>query len=165
MREPVFAFTMALRQNLDYNEPMNTMQFSIEINAPKQKVWDTLWQDKTFRDWAGIIDPGTYMVGDLKEGNEVQYMSAENGYGVTSLVDKLIPGEYLLLKHSADTQDSGARERDKQWTGGQESYNLSEDGRVTRLTVSLDVPTELEEYFSNTYPKAMQRIKELSEVE
>lgn len=141
------------------------MQFSIEINAPKQKVWDTLWQDKTFRDWAGIIDPGTYMVGDLKEGNEVQYMSAENGYGVTSLVDTLIPNEYLLLKHAADTQDSGAHQRDEQWTGGQESYNLSEDGGVTRLIVAFDVPTELEEYFSNTYPKVLQRIKELSEVE
>src|SRR5437870_13524344 len=99
---------------------MKEMQFSVEINATKEKVWDTLWQDETFREWAGIIDPGTYMVGELKEGNEIQFISAENGYGVTSLVEKLIEGEFLLLRHHADTQDEGKREREKQWTGGKE---------------------------------------------
>lgn len=86
---------------------MKEMRFQVEINATKQKVWKTLWQDKTFRQWAGIIDPGTYMLGELKENNEVQYISAENGYGVTSLVEKVVPNEFLLLRHQADTKDSG----------------------------------------------------------
>lgn len=80
---------------------MKELEFSIEINASKARVWDTLWQDESFRDWAGIIDPGTYMVGALQEGNLVQFISAENGYGVTSLVEKLVVGELLLLRHSA----------------------------------------------------------------
>jgi hypothetical protein len=25
-------------------------------NSPRDKVWSTLWDEKTFRDWAGIID-------------------------------------------------------------------------------------------------------------
>lgn len=139
------------------------MQFTVEITATKEKVWDVLWQDVTFREWAGLIDPGTYMVGELKEGNEVQFISAENGYGVTSLVEKLTPNEFLLLRHSADTQDTGARERDKEWTGGAESYSLSEQDGVTALTAAFDVPTEMEEYFAAAYPKALSRVKELAE--
>ena len=139
------------------------MKFSLEINASKEKVWDTLWQDKTFRDWAGIIDPGTYMVGELIEGGEVQYISAENGYGVTSLVEKLTPNEFLLLKHQADTQDTGTRERDKEWTGGNESYSLEEKNGVTTLTTALDVPKEMEEYFKIHYPEALDRVKVLAE--
>src|SRR5436190_23835555 len=104
---------------------MKEMQFTIDIKATKEKVWDTLWQDKTLRQWAGIIDPGTHMVGDLKEGNEIQFISG-NGYGVTSLVEKLTPGKFLLLRHSADTKDNGKQEREKQWTGGKESYRLAE---------------------------------------
>lgn len=142
---------------------MNEMQFTIEINATKEKVWDTLWQDETFRQWAGIIDPGTYMVGELKEGNELQFISAENGYGVTSLVEKLVPYELLLLRHQADTQDTGKRERDKEWTGGAETYALTETGSVTTLTAEFDVPLELEEYFAANYPKALERVKELAE--
>lgn len=139
------------------------MKFTIEINATKQKVWDTLWQDDTFREWAGVIDPGTYMVGDLKKGNEVQFISAENGYGVTSLVEKVITGEFLLLRHSADTQDVGTRERTKEWTGGAESYTLTEKDGITSLTTIFDVPLEMEEYFTTAYPKALARVKQLAE--
>ncbi len=138
------------------------MQFSIEISATKEMVWNTLWQDKTFREWAGIIDPGTYMVGDLKEGNEIQFISG-NGYGVTSLVEKLVDGEFTLLRHSADTQDEGKREREREWTGGQESYSLTEKDGTTTVSVTFDVPPEMEEYFAVNYPKALDRVKILAE--
>jgi uncharacterized protein YndB with AHSA1/START domain len=142
---------------------MKEMQFRVEIHASKERVWDTLWQDATFRDWASVIDPGTYMVGDLKEGNEIQFISSENGYGVTSLVEKLVAGEFLLLRHYADTQGKGKQEREKQWTGGAESYSLSEKAGITALTVAFDVPPELEEYFKTNYPKSLARVRELAE--
>jgi uncharacterized protein YndB with AHSA1/START domain len=142
---------------------MKELQFSIEIHATKERVWDTLWQDESLRDWAGIIDPGTYMVGDLKEGNEVQFISAENGYGVTSLVQKLVTGEFLLLKHRADTQESGKQQRAQEWTGGEERYSLAEKDGITTLHVTFGVPPELEEYFEVTYPKALARVKVLAE--
>ena len=103
------------------------------------------------------------MVGDLKEGNEVQYISSENGYGVTSLVERLTPGEYVLLRHSADTQEAGRLEREKEWTGGEESYRLVEKDSTTTLTVAFDVPQKMEEYFNVNYPKALERVKELAE--
>jgi uncharacterized protein YndB with AHSA1/START domain len=142
---------------------MKELQFSIEVNATRETVWDTLWQDETFREWAGIIDPGTYMVGELKEGNEIQFISAENGYGVTSLVEKLVPSEFLLLRHRADTQEAGKREREKEWTGGVESYSLANKDGTTTLTVAFGVPPEMEEYFKLTYPKALERVKVLAE--
>lgn len=142
---------------------MKDMQFTIQINAPKEKVWQTLWQDETFRQWASVIDPETYMVGELKEGSQVQFISAHGGYGVTSLVAKLAENEYLLLKHQADTQDSGAAKRDDQWTGGDEEYQLVESNGSTTLTVSFGVPPELEAEFKVSYPKALQLLKELSE--
>lgn len=142
---------------------MKEMKFQVEINATKERVWDTLWQDETFRQWASIIDPGTYMAGELKEGNEVQFISSENGYGVTSLVEKLVPGEFLLLRHHADTQDTGKRERKKEWTGGTESYRLAEKDGTTTLTAVFDVPPELEKYFKDNYPKALEQVKVLAE--
>lgn len=141
---------------------MKELQFLIKIQSSKERVWETLWRDETFRDWANLIDPGTHMVGELKVGNEVQSISG-NGYGVTSLVEKLVPGELLLLKHRADTQDSGTRERGKEWTGGEEQYSLAETDGVTTLTAAFDVPPELEEYFQVNYPKALERVKVLAE--
>lgn len=141
---------------------MKEMQFVVEIHALREKVWNTLWQDETFREWAGIIDPGTYMVGELKQGNEVQYISG-NGYGVTSLVEVLQPDEFLLLKHSADTQDEGKRERANEWTGGKESYRLTEKDGAVMLVATVDVPLEMEDYFATNYPKALELVKVLAE--
>lgn len=141
---------------------MKELQFTIDITTPKEKVWNTLWQDETFRQWADIIDPGTHLVGELAKGNEVQFISG-NGYGVTSLVAELTPNEFLLFKHQADTQNSGAQEREKEWTGGKESYALTEQDGITSLTATFNVPPEQEEYFTVTYPKALERVKELAE--
>lgn len=142
---------------------MQEISFTIDIQAPKEHVWSALWDDTYFREWAGIIDPGTYMVGELREGNEVQSISAENGYGVTSVVEKLIINEFTQLRHVSDTQDVGAETRKDEWTGGVEKYKLTDDNHSTLLEISFSVPKKLEDYFNNAYPKVMEKIKELSE--
>lgn len=144
-------------------ENMKEIQFSIEINVSKERVWATLWEDVTFRDWANIIDEGTYMKGVMKEGTEIQFISSVNGYGVTSLIEKLNTNEFVLFRHSADTKEIGEQEREKEWTGGTESYSLAEKDGITTLTVKTDVPQEQEETFNIRLPKALERIKTLAE--
>ena len=142
---------------------MKEIQFSIEINVSKERVWATLWEDLSFRDWASIIDEGTYMKGVMKEGNRIQFISSVNGYGVTSLIEKLNPNEFVLFRHGADTKEHGQLEREKEWTGGTESYYLIEKNRVTTLIVKTDIPEEQEETFNIRLPKALERIKTLAE--
>jgi len=142
---------------------MQKQQFSIEIKAPQERVWNTLWGDKTFRNWANIIDEGTYMVGELKEGNEVQFISSVSGYGVTSLIEKFALNEFVSFRQMADTKDNGEREREKEWTGGTESYSLVENDDVTTLTVDIDVPPGQVEMFKIRFPKALERVRILAE--
>lgn len=142
---------------------MKKLQFSIEINASKESVWATLWDDTSFRDWANIIDEGTYMKGAMEEGKEIQFLSSVNGYGVTSLIEKLDLNAFVLFRHSADTQANGQQEREKEWTGGAESYSLTEKNRITTLTVNTEVPEELEELFRVRLPQSLVRIKTLAE--
>lgn len=142
---------------------MQKMQFSIEIKAAKEKVWSTLWDDQTFREWASIIDEGTYMVGEMKEGNDVQFISSVSGYGVTSFIEKLISNEFVQFRQIADTKESGQRKREKEWTGGTESYELVEKNDTTNLTIKIDVPSGQEETFKVRFPKALERVKILAE--
>jgi hypothetical protein len=144
-------------------ENMKEIQFAIEINASKENVWSTLWEDATFRDWANTIDEGTYIKGVMREGNEIEFLSSVNGYGVTSLIEKLIPNEFILLRHSADTKETGQQERRKEWTGGKESYSLTEKDGTATLIVKMDVPKELEEIFNIRFPRALKRVKTLAE--
>jgi uncharacterized protein YndB with AHSA1/START domain len=148
---------------LRYIHFMKKLQFSVEIKAQKEQVWKTLWTDKTFRDWANNIDEGMYLLGEMKEGNEVQFVSPLSGYGVTSLIEKLDPNEYMLFRHLADTEDHGQKERENEWTGGQESYSLKEHKGCTTLIVELDAPMEQVETFEQRMPKALDRVKTLAE--
>lgn len=144
------------------------MRYTTEINASKEKVWQVLWDDHTFRDWANIIDEGTYLEGELREGNEVNFMSASSGYGVASRVEKLIPYTHISFRQIADIkvgQDGSIEKRDKQWTGAMESYDLEENHDKVKLTITQDVPDELVEYFESTLPKVLERIKVLAETE
>ena len=142
---------------------MQKQQFSIEIRAPRERVWNTLFENKSFRDWGSVIDEdGQYMVGELKEGNEIQFLS-ENGFGVTTFVEKLIPNEFISFRMIANTIDSGKREREKEWTGGEESFSLAEKDDVTALTVHIDVPEEMQTMFQDRFPRALERVKVLAE--
>ena len=144
---------------------MQTQKYSISIAASRERVWNVLWRDETFRDWASIIDEGQYMVGELAEGSQVQFLS-ESGYGVISLIEKLVANEYVSIRQLADVKDGKEQPRtdgEGDWAGGRESYSLHEANGLTTLTVSLDVPEAHAADFESTMPRALQRIKELAE--
>lgn len=145
---------------------MQRQEFSIDIQSPKEKVWSVLWDDKTFRDWANNIDAGMYLVGTLEQGAEVQFVSGNAEYGVTSVVEKLVPNGLVSFRHVQDFVPGSKKPEKKEWVGGEERYTLSErDGGVVTLTIALDTPPEHVENFKNIFPKALERIKELAEGE
>ena len=37
---------------------MPALHFTVNINAPKEKVWETLWDDATYRQWTAAFHPG-----------------------------------------------------------------------------------------------------------
>jgi hypothetical protein len=148
---------------------MKKIQHSIEINASKEKIWETLWSDKTFRDWSNIIDEGTYLDGELEEGNEINFIGSSEGgasYGVTSKIEKLIPNQFILLAKTADIivdKDGKIEKRAEQWTGGMESYELEDNNGNVKLTIIEEIPDELLEYFDAKIPEVLKRVKVLSE--
>lgn len=142
---------------------METHTFFITIQAGKQTIWNVLWEETSFQDWANLIDEGTYMKGTLKENRQVEFISAVNGYGVTSLVEELRPHEYIRFQHQADTQESGSDVRAEEWTGGTESYLLEDNEEGVKLSMTLTIPAHQLPVFSERVPKALARIKVLAE--
>jgi uncharacterized protein YndB with AHSA1/START domain len=40
-------------------KPVNRLHFSIDIAAPRDKVWRALWDDARFRDWTSVFAEGS----------------------------------------------------------------------------------------------------------
>lgn len=147
---------------------MQKLHFTIELSAPKEKVWEALWEDSNYRIWSNTFCEGSYAETDnWKEGSKVLFLSP-GGNGMVSEVAKNIPNELMLFKHLGEVKngiEDTSSENVKAWAGAIENYALSEEDGKTILTVSLDSTEEFKDYFLATWPKALDNIKELVNIE
>ncbi len=54
-------------------------------------------------------------------------------------------------------------EQIKEWSGALENYRLKTLEGKTELVVDMDMTDEFKDYFINTWPKALDKVKELAE--
>lgn len=144
---------------------MKQVHFSIQINAPKEKVWSTLLDDKTYREWTSIFNESSYAVGDWSEGSKVLFLSAD-GSGLSSRVFKHVPNEFISIQHLgtiANGVEDFDSEETKKWAGSLENYSVSERNGITELLIEMDQAEGYEAFFLETWPKALARVKALAE--
>ncbi|HZV70881.1 MAG TPA: SRPBCC domain-containing protein [Saprospiraceae bacterium] len=144
---------------------MKTLNFTTLINAPKEKVWNILWDDSTYRKWTSVFSEGSYAVSDWHEGSKVLFLSPE-GEGMVSMIAKKTPNEFMSFKHLGEMkggEEQPETEATKQWSGAMETYSLKEKDGGTELIVNMDVTVDHEQYFKDTFPKALESIKSLAE--
>ena len=51
----------------------------------------------------------------------------------------------------------------KAWAGAKENYTLTGNGNETELAVDMDITAEYKDMFSQMWPKALEKVKELAE--
>lgn len=139
---------------------METLKFHSTINAPKEKVWQTLWNDDTYRQWTSVFSEGSYAESDWNEGSKILFLSPK-GEGMFSVIDKKIPNEQMTFRHLGEIRDGV--EEPKDWANARESYHLQENNGKTELTVALDITDEFAQYFKEIFPKAINAVKEIAE--
>ncbi len=83
---------------------MEKLNFSIKIKAPREKVWSTLLDDKTYRIWTSVFAEGSHAVTDWKEGNKALFLDGK-GQGMVSTIAKNIPNEFLSIRHLGMVKD------------------------------------------------------------
>ncbi|HEY6976064.1 MAG TPA: SRPBCC domain-containing protein [Chitinophagaceae bacterium] len=147
---------------------MEKMNFSISINAPKEKVWNTLWEDESYRKWTSPFMEGSYAVTDnWKEGSKVLFLGPKES-GMVSMVAENRPNEYMSFKHLGEVKDGvedTTSEQAKQWSGATENYTLVKTAKGTDLKVEMEgnISNDFKEYFLKTWPEALEKVRELAE--
>ncbi|HLO71295.1 MAG TPA: SRPBCC domain-containing protein [Flavipsychrobacter sp.] len=144
---------------------MEKIRFAVTINAPREKVWSILWTGETYRAWTSVFSEGSRAITDWKKGSKVLFTDG-SGSGMVSRIDDLIPNEFMSFQHLGELKDGvedTTSERVQQWAGGRENYTLNAVGDNTELIVELDLLDEFKDYFMSTFPKALAKVKELSE--
>jgi hypothetical protein len=144
---------------------MERHHFKTTINAPREKVWQTLWSDETYRQWTSAFAKGSRVETDWKTGSKVLFLDGKNR-GMVSMIAENTPNEVMsfrhlgILKNGVENLEEGRR---KGWSGAIENYTLKAVNGKTELIIDQDVTEEDGEHFISMWPTALERLKALAE--
>lgn len=149
--------------------PLVTVHFEKEINAPAKKVFETMLSKKNYEQWTKTFNPTSTFEGSWEKGSKILFVGVDekgNKGGMVSMIKENIPNKFLSILHQ------GILEGDKEilsgpkvegWRGATENYTFSEKNGKTTLIVDTDTIKEYEEYFKETWPKALDVLKRICE--
>lgn len=145
---------------------MEKIQFSITVEASRERVWEILWQEDNYKKWTSVFTEGSHAITDnWKEGSKVLFMDP-NGNGIVSIVESNKPCTFMSFRHIGEIQNNiedTTSDKVKEWAGSMENYSLSIENSLTRLQVEMDIAEAYKDYFLNTWPKALDKVKQLAE--
>ncbi|MBI3130072.1 MAG: SRPBCC domain-containing protein [Acidobacteria bacterium] len=143
-----------------------TLNFTQSIRAPRARVWDTMIALETYKLWTAAFGEGSTFEGSWASGAKIRFVGP-SGDGMTSEIAENRPGEFLSIRHLGEIQggvEITDSEAVKAWAPAYENYGFSETPEGTLLEVSLEVVPEWESFMRETFPKALQRLKALCEL-
>ncbi|WP_288461862.1 SRPBCC domain-containing protein [uncultured Chryseobacterium sp.] len=147
---------------------METLSYEIIINAPKEKVWDVLWNENTYSEWTKFFNPNSasFMKSDWKVNGKTYFTNAE-GAGMVSTIDSLEKPDQIVFKHLGMRDEEGNEDTEsmevKQWSGCFEKYFLIDFDGQTKLHAEVQTEKDWEEHMNTGFTKGLQIVKELAE--
>lgn len=149
---------------------MKKINLSIHINAPVEKVWNSIINDESYRKWTSIFCPGSYFKGDWSKGSKILFLgpnpeTGEEG-GMVSEIAENIPHKYISIKHNGvinNGVEDATSEEVKKWTPSYENYSFEEKDGGTLFTLDMDSTDEYYDMFMETWPQALEKLKEVAE--
>ena len=149
---------------------MEKLHFKTLINAPREKVWSVLLDDATYREWTSAFMEGSYAVTDWQKGSKAIFLDSRKRGMVSKIVEN-VPNEFMSIEHLG-MYDNGVEDYEsehvKSWAGAKENYTLTDLAGKTHLHIYMEMDEseknkEMIDMFADMWPKALTKVKELSE--
>lgn len=151
---------------------MEKLQFKIEIKAPASKVYDFMLgitNKSTYEQWTALFNPTSTYEGNWSKGSKILFLGSDEFGEKSGMVSEISENllnqfvsirHYGLVKNGVETTEGPEVEK---WANGFENYTFEEHNGVTLVTVDLDTTQDFIEYMNKTYPKALDKLKEICE--
>lgn len=145
---------------------MEKIVHKIIINAPRSKVWETLWGSKTYTQWSSVLSEGSKAETNWEEGSKVLFLNSENE-GLLSRITRRKDHEVMSFKHIGIIKKDGTEDTSsdevKNWAGAEETYTLRSKKGQTEVEIKMDIEEKYKDHFQQLWPLALDKLKMLSE--
>lgn len=153
---------------------MKKLKFEISISAPVTKVYNFMLgtiSKSTYEQWTSLFNPTSTYEGSWDKGKKILFIGVdeegEKG-GIVSKIAENILNQFVSIQHygllKAGKEITEGAEVEK-WANGFENYTFEEKSGTTTVTVDLDTTDEFVNYMNETYPKALNKLKQICELE
>jgi 4-hydroxy-3-methylbut-2-enyl diphosphate reductase IspH len=151
---------------------MEKLKFTVSIKAAANKVFDVMLgisNKSTYEQWTALFNPTSTYEGSWEKGSKILFVGTddkgEKG-GLVSEISEYIPNQFVSIRHyglvKANEEITQGPDVEK-WANGNENYSFVENNGITTVTVELDTTEEFLDYMRQTYPKALDKLKEICE--
>ena len=140
---------------------MKKLEFSTDINASKEIVWDALWKAENYAEWTKAFAEGSHIKGNLEEGATIQFLDGNNN-GMFAKVAAMIPNGKMYFVHLGEVKKGESGETIYE-EDSVENYELKEVDGNTNLSVTLKAPEEYVQFFAHVFPGVLETVKEIAE--
>jgi len=145
------------------------LHFEIGIKAPALEVHSKMLADQTYKEWTTEFNPTSHYIGSWDKGAKILFVGIDekgNKGGMVSSIKENIPGKFVSIEHlgilKGDEEIMNGPEVDS-WAGCLENYTFTESNGETILSVDVDSNPEFAGHFSETWPKALNKLKSVVE--
>ncbi|MBL7936606.1 MAG: hypothetical protein JNM51_12445 [Bacteroidia bacterium] len=148
---------------------METIQFTILINTNKQKVWNVMFEDKTYRQWTTAFHEGSFYKGSWETGSEIHFLGPDEEGNLAGMYSKIKENrlyDFISIEHLGMIRNGivdTTSEEVKKWTPAYENYTFTEKGNQTELKIEMQVDSNYKAMFEEMWPRALKILKDLSE--
>lgn len=145
------------------------LHFETEIDASPENVYQKMLDKETYSEWTAVFNPTSYFEGNWQKGAKMLFLGTDKDGvtgGMVSRIKENKPGEFVSIEHYGFLKDdkeitSGAEV--EEWSGARENYTFNNANGKTLLAVDMDSNEKYKDFFSETWSKALEKVKEICE--
>jgi hypothetical protein len=151
---------------------MKKLKFKKTNKSTAKNVFETMLGLKninTYEQWTFEFNPTSTYEGHWEKGAKMYFVGTDKDGkrgGMVSEIADLVPSKFVSIRHYGmlDGEKEITQGPDvEKWAGSMENYSFKENNGVTTVTVEMDTAEDYSDYFNTTWPKALDKLKNLTE--
>ncbi len=156
------------KKYVEKSATMEVLHFEILINASVHKVYSTMTDNHKYSEWTSVFNPTSRFEGSWEKNSRIVFLGEENQQtgGMIGKIAENIPDRYICIEYVGmikDGEEILCGKEVENWIGAHEKYIFEYQEGRTLLRIEVDSVEEFAGYFKETWPKALQKLKAISE--
>jgi uncharacterized protein YndB with AHSA1/START domain len=143
------------------------LRFTTSIAAPTDTVFKMMIDPQSFKKWTTAFMEGSYFEGSWEQEQKIRFLTP-SGNGIVAEIAEHKANHFISIRHLGYVVggvDDTESESVSAWAPAYENYTFQESSTGTTLIVEQDVTDEFEACMTEAWPRALDALKTICEVE